>query len=243
MDMARLETRVSVCDHEDHCIGIFIYVSYWFHQIHHNTTVFSSLGSTIRGPCCPRERRDIGVRLRWPRPGHGNEEVVRSFIGKVSIPIPSMGLEYLPTWMVAFYGKCRETMGKFHGMGYVLVSCFSNIDLWISMIWSGWFFCVLPPCFFRKFPADFATERFFLGSATWFWSSIYHGPWLPPSNRATWRLVEIPYLKTCFGIMVVTIASCKGSPCLLDSPTTTSTTVVALFFVSKKKTHTSCMYK
>ena len=132
-------------------------------------------------------------------------------------------------------GKQWETY-QFHGMGYVLVSFFSNIDLWISMIWSGWFFCVFPPCFFRKFPAELCYRKVRDSrSATWFWSSIYQRVWLPPSKSATRRFVEIPYLKTCFGIMVVTIASCKGSPCLLDSPTTTSTTVVALFFCSKKR--------
>ena len=154
MGVARLETRVSVCDHEDHCTTIFIYVSYWFHQIHHNTTVFSSLGSTIRGPCCPRERRDIGVRLRWPRPGHGNKEVVRSFISKVSIPIPSMGLDYLPTWMVAFYGKCRETMGNIPVSWYGICTCILLLEYRSMNIYDlVWLILLcISPMFFSKIP-------------------------------------------------------------------------------------------
>ena len=69
MDMARLETRVSVCDHEAHCIGIFIYVSYWFHQFHHNTTVFSSLSSTkwaLLSEGTEGYRRKASLTTAWP---------------------------------------------------------------------------------------------------------------------------------------------------------------------------------
>ena len=37
----------------------------------------------------------------------------------VSYPIPSMGLEYLPTWMVDFHGKCRQIHHTWMGMGFL----------------------------------------------------------------------------------------------------------------------------
>ena len=93
-------------------------------------------------------RRKASLTTAWPRKHRSGEFTIAKF----QCPYHTMGLEYLPIWMVDFYGKCRETMGNIpvSCMGYVLVSCFSNIDLWISMIWSGWFFCVFSPCFFWK---------------------------------------------------------------------------------------------